>query len=63
MAKAVITADFTVRRSFRRWLDREGLAYTEDAGWLNSQFVIPEVSERQARVIRRNVEVWRYSDG
>jgi len=40
MGKVTLTAGALLRREIRRALDKNGIAYIEDKGWLDSQFVI-----------------------
>lgn len=42
-----VTVGAAIRRPFRRMLDRKGISYTEDKGFLDSQFILRPVSSEQ----------------
>lgn len=51
MQKATITVGMLLRRQFRRSLQQAGLVFTEDQGWLDSQFVVTGPSDAIYRLM------------
>jgi hypothetical protein len=53
MRREVVTVGALLRRGFRRMLDQEGVSYSEDRGFLDSQFIVKGEPEAMARVEKR----------
>jgi hypothetical protein len=49
---AEFVVGLSLRRAFRRRLRSDGLEFTEDRGWLDSQFIVHGTHEQLTRLLR-----------
>lgn len=62
MSRATFTVGALPRRQFRRLLQRLGADYTEDKGWLDSQFILRDPSYATLMAVSNFEKIWNADD-